>query len=535
MPRAKTPSFVAEFPLRTVASDEAALHTRLDAARNIYNAALGESLRRLDLMRESREWRAACAMSKGAARSAERKARAAAFKAVQVRFGFSAGEIQKFCQECRDDCWIGDHLGSHDMASTSLRAFRAVEQYAFGTRGRPRFKGKNRLHSIEGKSNAAVIRYRADPVPAVNYAGLVLPLMLDPRDRDGWQAEALGRRVKYVRLIRRDIRSRRRWYAQLVLEGLPPQKARHAIGAGDVGLDIGPSTIAVVGAEDAFLEPFCPTITQPWKELRRIERAMDRSRRATNQDCFNTNGTFKKGTRIKVRSRRYQRLAMKRRERERRLAAERKRTHGELCNRILEQGSTIHTEKLSYKSFQKNFGRSVKVRAPGIMVSELSRKAESAGGVIVAINPRKTALSQFDHLTGEYVKKPLSQRIHVFGDGRTEPVQRDLYSAFLARHCGEDHLDIRQVEQAWPSGEPLLRRAMSRSYQSASGAGSAHPHPGTSSRVGADRASKKDCHPGEAADAYLGESRERAAESPEHGAFKTLCSGLGRFSKASGF
>ena len=55
-------------------------------------------------------------------------------------------------------CWIGDHLGSHDTQTTSLRAFRAAEQYAFGKRGRPRFKSLNRLNSIEGKADA-VIRY----------------------------------------------------------------------------------------------------------------------------------------------------------------------------------------------------------------------------------------------------------------------------------------------------------------------------------------------------------------------------------------
>ena len=59
---------------------------------------------------------------------------------------------------------------------------------------------------------------------------------------------------------------------------------------------------------------------------------------------------------------------------------------------------------------------------------------------MVEITPGKTALSQFDHTTGEYVKKPLSQRIHIFGDGRTEPVQRDLYSAFLASCCDTDTL-----------------------------------------------------------------------------------------------
>jgi hypothetical protein len=184
MPRTKTPSFVAEFALRTTAADEAALNTRLEAARNIYNAALGEGLRRL-------AWQAACAMPKGAPRSAARKARAAAFKGVRIGCGFSPGSLQKFCEGCRDPCWIGDHLGSHDTQTTSLRAFRAVEQYAFGRRGRPRFKGKGRLHSIGGKGDA-VIRFRADPVPAVHYAGLVLPLMLDWEDKRGWQNAALA-------------------------------------------------------------------------------------------------------------------------------------------------------------------------------------------------------------------------------------------------------------------------------------------------------------------------------------------------------
>jgi len=45
--RIKTPSFVAEFPLQTTLADETTSLIRLDAARNIYNASLGELLRRL--------------------------------------------------------------------------------------------------------------------------------------------------------------------------------------------------------------------------------------------------------------------------------------------------------------------------------------------------------------------------------------------------------------------------------------------------------------------------------------------------------
>jgi hypothetical protein len=60
--RAKTSAFVAEFPLCTIAADEAALPIRLDAERNVYNASLGESHRRLALMRESLDWQRARSM-----------------------------------------------------------------------------------------------------------------------------------------------------------------------------------------------------------------------------------------------------------------------------------------------------------------------------------------------------------------------------------------------------------------------------------------------------------------------------------------
>jgi putative transposase len=114
----------------------------------------------------------------------------------------------------------------------------------------------------------------------------------------------------------------------------------------------------------------------------------------------------------------------------------------------------------------------------------LQRKAASAGGGVIEIKTRHTRLSQFDHTTGEYIKKPLSQRVHGFGDGRTEPVQRDLYSAFLATCCDTNLLDIPQVKIAWASAEPLLRTAMSSVLQPASGKGFAQPHVGNGVRAG---------------------------------------------------
>ena len=74
----------------------------LDAARQIYNAVLGEALRRLDLMRQSQEFAAARQMPKGAPSSKERKARAAEFNRLRETFDLTPGSLQRFAQSCRD-------------------------------------------------------------------------------------------------------------------------------------------------------------------------------------------------------------------------------------------------------------------------------------------------------------------------------------------------------------------------------------------------------------------------------------------------
>ncbi len=500
--RANTDSFIAEFPLRTSAADERALSVRLDAARQIYNAVLGECLRLHALMRESKDWSRARSMPKG-------RERTALFREVRDRFDFKSSMADRFAIRCKNACWIGDHLSSNETQKVALRAFSAVEQHAFGARGRPRFKRVGELHSVEGKTNAAGIRFKDG---WVEWTGLRVALIRDPRDPNGWQAAALARKTKYCRLVRRRVRSRTRLYVQLIQTGSSPLASPTTPGV-VVGLDLGPSTIAAVSETDAMLEQFCPGIEQPWRELRRLERAMDRSRRATNPENFDRCGRAKKGRKRWNRSRRYQKVAEKRRERERRLAAERKRSHGELANRVLAQGDTIKTEKLSYRAFQRAFGRSTKVRGAGLFVALLRQKAEACGGSVIEFSAYRTRLSQFDHSTGQYVKKPLSQRVHVFGDGSGE-VQRDLYSAFLAHFVDADKLDAQSATLAFPAAKPLLRRAASSASEPASGGGFPHPH--ALRRVGAGRPSKRGEDGREAGDVVAERRGLRRAAVDEH-------------------
>jgi len=82
-------------------------------------------------------------------------------------------------------------------------------------------------------------------------------------------------------------------------------------------------------------------------------------------------------------------------------------------------------------------------------------------------NTKTTKLSQYDHKSKTYSKKLLSQREHIFADGTK--VQRDLYSAWLARFVVDNKLDVSQLDSSWPSADMLLQRAASSKYQLATG------------------------------------------------------------------
>ncbi len=455
MKRAKTLTYIAELPLSVSQEHERQLCARLLAGTRLYNATLGESLRRLDLMRESKAWQAA--------RKLKNKERTAAFKALVKQFGFESASISAFATHCKNEAGWKSRLSANETQRIAEIAFAAADQYSYGKRGRPRFKNAQRpLKSFSGKTNQAGIRYRPE-LGVVEWAGLVMPVKYPPTGKDGWLEEALRAETKFCRLLWRTVQGQRRWYVQLAQTGLSPVKAKNTTQAGcEVGLDVGPSTVAVVSEIGADLLGFCPTLEQPWKQVRTIQRAMDRSRRATNPHCYHTEGTWKKGARVNVVSKQYQQLRQQYAETERKLSAERKRSHGQLVNDIIRLGNVVKTEKLSYKVWQKLYGKSVKVKAPGMFIAGLKRKAERAGGQLLELNTWSLKMSQYDHISGEYSKKTLSERWHFLGDKNAQEsviVQRDCYSAFLALCVIENEHQPSQLHLRWPVVKQLLEQA----------------------------------------------------------------------------
>jgi hypothetical protein len=113
------------------------------------------------------------------------------------------------------------------------------------------------------------------------------------------------------------------------------------------------------------------------------------------------------------------------------------------------------------------FGRSIGVRAPKLFLSILSRKAASAGGQVEEFSTYHTALSQIC-ICGQKHKKLLSGRVHTCDCGVV--AQRDLFSAFLAKHVEGERFQAIKANESWQGAEPLLEAAWGQvQKQSASG------------------------------------------------------------------
>lgn len=278
--------------------------------------------------------------------------------------------------------------------------------------------------------------------------------------------------VRKIIISREYIRGRYKYYVQLTIKGEKPQKNR-SLGKGTVGIDVGPSTVAVSSLQGVSLDKLADKCDDIEHDLWRINRKMDRSKHDSNPDFYNKDGTIikrKNGERRKwTFSNRYKRLKLERRELYRKQAAIRKQQHIDLANAMLSQGDNFIVENNPIDSWAKRaketkknkngknrckrrFGKSIAHHAPAMFVSILQNKVRSLGGSFHKVEI-KNAATQFDFTNGEFTKHELNERTVTLSNGRTH--QRDMLSAFNLQHLRPESeevkdYDIEQMEVDYP-------------------------------------------------------------------------------------
>ena len=353
-------------------------------AQNVYNACIREGRRRLKatrdhpsyaratvlaadlrqktskLKRRKAELKAAGQSAPGAAGlrkdieilKAEEKAlkedRKRLYKEARDATGFSERELEKWVAQTFPKSQERLQLPAQVRNRVSRQAWKALEKVAYDRRARiPHFKGRRfPLQSITS-NNLQAVSWDGETVVI---SGVRLPCRYTESDRyHQWLRANFGtKQITVCDVVRRASRHDWHFEAQFTCRGEPPRGK--PLGAGRVGVDLGPSTIAVVSKAGAALEELCGDLTVLHSKLRRLQRQDDRQRRANNPDNFHADGRVKKGRRKWVVSNRQRQTQKQVRDLHRREAAHRKSLHGRLINAIRAAGDEVALEKLTYKS-----------------------------------------------------------------------------------------------------------------------------------------------------------------------------------------
>ncbi len=443
MSGSKTPSFVLTLKLNTLKYQEDILDKRFEIGRKIYNACLNKALKQYHIMIESKQYQKIQQMSKGSERNRQ-------LKELKKQYKLTRSDIDAYVAPMQHK--FKSNIDSHAAQKLAERSLTAIERLIYGKAKQVHFKKIGQDISLEGKTNDTGIRYKDG---CIIWNGLEIPVIIKPDD--DYACIAIQSRVKYCRIYRRYVSNKYNYYVQLILEGIPPLK-KIKIGQGDVGIDAGTQTAAIVSEHEVMLVELSPQAKVVDKEIIRLQRKLDRSRRATNPGNFNPDGTVKRNTKGQwIKSKKYIKAQLLIKDKYRKRAEIRRQSHNKLANYILSLGSNIKVEDMDYRALQRRakettinqktgrynkkgrFGKSLSSKAPAMLLTITDTKLHYFGLELIKVETKDTKASQYNHVDDGYTKKELSQRWNeIIYKGEIRKVQRDLYSAFLLQNAEKD-------------------------------------------------------------------------------------------------
>ena len=331
-----------------------------------------------------------------------------------------------------EKCLYGNGNILHFSKYGDLPCIRAKQM----NRGIPIFVKDNKLQFKLGRTVFGIKindRFQTDEVNAIlDY--LAEPEIMNNKAVQTLMDEAYcidTYRPCYAVLVPKLIRGKYRVYLHLTIEGRAKPKydrfgnPRHKYGKGMIGADIGTQTVAYTSDTEVGLKNLSErgrSIQKSERLERLYYRAMDRSRRATNPQNYNEDGTIKKGHKTWRYSNHYKKLKEKHSELCRINAINRQLAINEDANYLRSLGDVFITEprnagKLMKRAKEttvnsrgkfnkkKRFGKSIKNRCPSGFQATVEEKFKTTGGTYIEV-PNDYRASQYDHTAYDYIVKP---------------------------------------------------------------------------------------------------------------------------------
>lgn len=496
-------NYVIELKLNTNDRDIAILHKRFNIATGIYNKLVSFANKNLKRMQENKTYQNNLNLYfYYKEKNDKKKLKEIANSLNAIRKSYSLSEYQFHSFVKTQQNMYKEHIDSSTAQKIATTVWKGVESVLFDKGKYVHYKKFNTLLSLEGKSNSTGIRFKKketivltekdkkkykkakphekDEIKRLNklkqqdrleWNGLIIPVKI--RHNDLFIQESLENDIKYCRIVRKSFKNGYKYFLQLVIGGLPPAKRIHGkINHGNlrhtatipnnrVGIDIGTSTIAVCSNEKVILRELAINSKQYDREIYILQRKLERSKKSTNPNNFNEDGTIKKGLIIiksnskkkkqKLKwnySKSYYKTLNKLKNLYRLKSNYIALDHNKLAKEILSLGNEIYVETMRFSALskratfkegeelnskgkykkKKRYGKSINNKAPSKLITIIDTKLGYEGLEINKVNTITFKASQYNHIEDEYIKKELNERINII-DGKL--IQRDLYSSFL--------------------------------------------------------------------------------------------------------
>ena len=472
--RARTPSYVVSVKLKLTESIENHLEKTFHIVASAYNEALSFGLRRFEALKKNSRYQELLELRRNNDYQVK-KYNKELFELLEI-YGLTEFKLSaRLGQQRKKLNSPYQQLSAGELQVVAGQAYKTLEKVLFYQikSSSVRFRSKYDLNvSYRNRVNIEGTRI----IPS-NRRGYAYRLYIHKRKTfvdipikafNNYQQMSLlkSEKIKYVQIIRKTIRGKRIYILQIVCQGLPLTKVERGIGT--MGIDPGISTVAYVSKNSLALVDLIPKdVNRKEKLMRCLDRAIERSKRVNNPNCYHSNGTIKKGAKFKHPSNRQMKLQIRRTKSYHSLSEERKKIQGQLVNYLVSQASLIKIEDLNVKRLQrrskeirinpktnrpfskKRYGKSVFRAAPSSFRQKLQTRASQLGVDVEIIQPKELKPSQYNHITQTFEKKELSTRLYDLSEKWTS-VQRDLYSAFLIAHIENGSYQQEQLTQDFP-------------------------------------------------------------------------------------
>ena len=450
MAKSKTSSYVVEIPLCISQKQNEILASRFAVIHHISNVLVRHAIQQIHLLERNAEYKSIMSKYKSNSVSKENKIR---LNELRLQYGLSEYQFHNYV--IKQKHMYEKHINIHVAQKIATKVWISISNYLFGKGKQIHFKKLEQINSYEGKNNETGIIYRNGYI--INNG---LKMKLSYRSSDILINQTLCAidtnkcKVKFCRIVRKFIRNKYKYYVQLVIEGEPIKKKNiPTLLSKKVGIDIGPSTIAVVSDDELLFEELGKNVTSIEKKIARLHRKLDRQRRINNPQNYRKDGTIRKDSKTFKKEWNYSKRMIQTKNKLRYLYQKRKNqlklSHTQLANRILQLGSYIIVEDMQWSALskrskhtqisektgkfkkKKRFGKSIANHAPRQLINILERKLNYINLHVIKVDCFKTAATKFNHTTGELMPIELHERFVTINNAN---IQRDLHSAFNLQH-----------------------------------------------------------------------------------------------------